>query len=85
MAGLGAVLSEYPEDVVAVACDPRTGIARRSKWLPTIAEVSEFCEELMRPRREHEAWQRRVREQISEREAVFGKTVHGSVSNKQGD
>lgn len=44
IAGLAAVLAEYPESVIEFVTDPRTGIARRLKWLPSIAEVAEACD-----------------------------------------
>lgn len=44
VAGLAAVLSEYDPAVVDYVCDPRTGIARRLKWLPTIAEIADECD-----------------------------------------
>ena len=45
MNSLGAVLEEFPDEVVVYVTDPRTGIQRRSKWPPTISEVIEACEE----------------------------------------
>lgn len=44
MISLGAVLEQFPEEVVVYVTDPRTGIQRRSKWPPTISEVLEACE-----------------------------------------
>jgi hypothetical protein len=46
-----AVLSDYPLDVIEAAVDPRTGLPSQCKWLPTVAEVKEFCEARMRPKR----------------------------------
>jgi hypothetical protein len=46
-----AVLSDYPLDVIEAAVDPRTGLPAQSKWLPTVAEVKDFCEARMIPRR----------------------------------
>jgi hypothetical protein len=42
---LGAVLEQYPEEVITYICDPRTGIQRRLKWPPTISEMVEACDE----------------------------------------
>lgn len=48
-AAVGAVLGTYPRHIVELATDPRTGIALKSKFLPTLSEVNEFCEaELVR-------------------------------------
>lgn len=42
---LGAVLEQYPDEVIAYVCDPRTGIQRRSKFPPTISEMVEACDD----------------------------------------
>ncbi len=42
---LGAVLEQYPDEVITYICDPRTGIQRRSKFPPTISEMVEACDE----------------------------------------
>lgn len=42
-AAITAVLSEYPAEVIQHVTDPRTGIARKINWLPTIAEVDAAC------------------------------------------
>lgn len=42
---LGAVLEQYPNEVITYICDPRTGIQRRSKWPPTISEMVEACDD----------------------------------------
>lgn len=46
---LVAMLSNYPEAVVMRVTDPRTGLAGRSQWLPTIFEVRLACEGEMKP------------------------------------
>lgn len=38
------VLSEYSEEVVAYVTDPRTGIQRRNKFPPNLAEIGEACD-----------------------------------------
>ena len=38
------VLAEYDEEVIRRVTDPREGVARTLKWMPTIAEVSEACD-----------------------------------------
>lgn len=57
---LAAVLTGYPEAVVNRVADPRTGIAGRSQFLPTIAEARHACEAEMKPIRAAE--ERRARE-----------------------
>jgi hypothetical protein len=44
-AAVAAILSEYDEETVAYVTDPRTGIARKSQWLPTIAELDKALAE----------------------------------------
>lgn len=60
---LGAVLEQYPDEVITYVCDPRTGIQRRSKWPPTISEMVEACDD----HREFLAKQRAPRPAFQER------------------
>ncbi len=53
---LGAILEQYPDEVITYVCDPRTGIQRRSKWPPTISEMVEACDD-------HQAFLERLRKQ----------------------
>src|SRR4051812_28055790 len=41
---LGVVLSDYPEEVIRYVTDPRTGLQRKLKFPPSIAEVIEACD-----------------------------------------
>jgi hypothetical protein len=43
-AAIAAILTEYPPEVIRIATDPRTGIARKSKWMPNPAEMAEECD-----------------------------------------
>jgi hypothetical protein len=43
-AAIASILAGYPRSVVERATDPRTGIASESKFLPSVAEVREFCD-----------------------------------------
>jgi hypothetical protein len=63
-AALASVLASYPQEVSYRVTDPRTGIAGRSKWLPTVAEVREACEAEMAPYRAEEA--RKARREATE-------------------
>lgn len=49
VAGVAAVLSDYPAEVVQAVVDPRNGLPSRTQWLPTIAEVKTACEAAMAP------------------------------------
>lgn len=44
VAAVAAILNEYPPAVIDYVTDPRTGLANRLKWLPTVAEVREACD-----------------------------------------
>ena len=61
---LGAVLEQYPNEVITYVCDPRTGIQRRSKFPPTISEMVEACDD----HREFLAKQRAHRPAFKERQ-----------------
>lgn len=63
IAGVVAVLAEYPAEVVAIVTDPRRGLATRCKFLPTIAELTEALEGEMRPHRM--AWQQEREKRIA--------------------
>ena len=45
LAQLGMVLERYPDEIIRHITSPVTGIQRRSKFPPTIAEVAEACDE----------------------------------------
>jgi len=59
---VASVLSCYPEPIAYRVTDPRTGLAGRSQWLPTVAEVRAACEAEMAPTRAAEARLRRQAE-----------------------
>ena len=44
-AAITAILAEYPPEVIQHVTDPRTGIARKIKFLPSIPELDEACKE----------------------------------------
>lgn len=44
LTSLGAVLEQYPNEVVIYVTDPRTGVQRGSKFPPTISEIVEACD-----------------------------------------
>lgn len=64
------MLTQYPVSVVLDVTSPLTGIAAKSIWLPSVAEVREACEEAMGPI-DRQREQRRVeREQFESRTAL---------------
>jgi hypothetical protein len=40
-----SVFEDYPDPIIIFATDPKTGVQRRCKWPPKLAEVVEFCDE----------------------------------------
>ena len=45
VAGLTAILTDYPEKVVGYVADPRTGVAKEyPNGLPNIGQIKEFCD-----------------------------------------
>lgn len=68
-AAISAVLAEYPPEVVHRVTDPRTGVARKVKFLPSVAEVVEACEAEVKPIYEAMARQRQQKQAARDREA----------------
>lgn len=66
-AALATLFSDYPRDVIVYATDPRTGLASAFKWLPQIAEVRQFLEDIMEPRRREADRRRRADQQMLDR------------------
>lgn len=63
-----AVMSDYSIDVVRKICDPRSGLPSKCKWLPSIAEIKEACEEEIAPMLRERARQAQLKKQFEERE-----------------
>lgn len=76
MTSLGAVLEQFPDDVIIYITDPRTGIQRRSKWPPTISEVIEVAEQ----HQEHLARLRAPRLVVKNREPELCDLSPGSMA-----
>lgn len=69
LAALAAIMAEYPEDIVRVVTDPRSGLPSRSKWLPTVCEVRAECDRIAGDRARTVEASRRREQQFAEREA----------------
>ncbi len=67
---VAALLCEYPKTTAISCTDPLHGIATKTKFVPTIAELVAWLE----PNQRHMAWsvefERRSREQLREREKM---------------
>lgn len=72
---LGAILSDFPEEVVIYVTSPRTGMQRRSKWPPTISEIVTACEE-------HQGFLKRHR---TEKPLVVQRLIHEPAEPTPGD
>jgi hypothetical protein len=60
ISALVAVLAGYPPEIVARVSDPVRGVVSKSKFLPTVAELTDACEADMAPLRRR--W-REIKEQ----------------------
>lgn len=68
VAAITAVLARYPEHVITSVTHPATGLPKMISWLPTIKEVSDACEETVRPEREHALRMQQEKQQIESRD-----------------
>lgn len=64
---VAAVLARFPEDIVVYVTDPRTGLASKSDWMPTVREVSEECVRIYAEQAEQHKARERDRAQIEAR------------------
>ncbi len=46
IASIAAILARHSPEIVIELTDPRTGLAAKTDWLPTVKEVNEACESL---------------------------------------
>jgi hypothetical protein len=66
---VAAVLSTYPPEIVKRITDPRTGLAGRSKFLPTVSEIREECERIASAEAAAVERNLRIERQLAERKA----------------
>lgn len=81
---LGSVLENYPEWVVAEVSHPKTGIQRKIKFSPSIAEIVEGCEAALEPQRRAEAKATEVEKQLKERDEWEAKQRASPVVGRAG-
>ena len=74
-AGVIAVLSSYPMEIIRLVCDPRRGIPSKVKWLPTLAEIKAECEAWHAPMRELASRNESIKQQLEEREHLEAEQV----------
>jgi hypothetical protein len=73
------VLCRYPEAIVAEVCGPGVGIQTRQKWLPTVSELREACEQVLAER------QARERRELLGRHRVLIDTPRGLAPETQSE
>lgn len=82
-AAVVAVLSDYPEDVVAHVCDPRRGLPATNQWLPTVAEVRLACENRAHRLASEREREQRIERQLSERELEERREAESKASGER--
>ena len=94
MAAMTALLSKYPGPVIRAVCNPESGLPRRHKFLPTIAELGECLDiaqsVLVRPairaaREEKPIFPVEHRNKISEKLSVMLKNLGAGPQLKDGE
>lgn len=65
-----AVLTRYPVDVVMAVTEPATGLPSTLKWLPSIAEITEACNERTNVRESRIDTTGRIESQLHERKRL---------------
>jgi|SRR5579859_1013667 len=68
VAAIAATLARYSEQIITDVTHPVSGLPSRSKWLPTVKEVFDACEEIADRDRQQVARERRIAEQLAARE-----------------
>lgn len=70
VAGITEMLMCYPAYVAHLACHPVQGLPARHKWMPTIAEVKVFCDEMVRNRYAERRRAEAINHQLDERKRL---------------
>jgi hypothetical protein len=71
LAQLGIVLQRYSDTVIVEATSPMTGLQHTCKFPPSIAEATQFCDELKRRSTYASKWDEHSRKQLDEREEAL--------------
>lgn len=64
---IAKVLTDYPRQVATICADPGRGIASKTKFLPSVAEIVAWCEEKTEPLYRHSEREQRIADQLRER------------------
>ena len=65
---MAQLLTRYPRMVALRCAHPIDGVIRECKFLPTVAEAIRWLEREQMPMRNADAWERRSRDQLADRE-----------------
>lgn len=68
VASVAAVLSRYSTEIVMHVTDPRTGLAVKGDWLPTVREVATECDRLAAEDRRRQNRAAQIEAQLLERQ-----------------
>lgn len=82
LGALADLLAKYPRNVATRCCDPARGVARETRFLPTVADVVGWCERETEPLRRDVDYERRVDRQFRERDAWRAETVGDGLKAK---
>jgi len=80
-----AVLSDFPREVVDFVIDPRTGILGTSKWMPSVAEIKEACENAHRKICEDRERERRIEAQLAARDETYASPLDAAKLKQLAD
>jgi hypothetical protein len=67
---MAALLCQYPRVVALLCANPIKGVATKTTFIPTVAEVVKFCEPLTADLLRSVARENRIKEQLDERDRV---------------
>jgi hypothetical protein len=68
VAAISATLARYSEEIITAVTHPVSGLPSKKTWLPTVKEVFDACEEQANRSYQAEARERRIKDQLAERE-----------------
>lgn len=67
---IASVLMQYPRSVAVRCADPANGVARKTKFVPTVAEVVAWCDPHIESMRDIAAFEARTERQLRERRQI---------------
>ena len=67
---IARTLLDYPRNVALQCADPVNGVTRKTKFLPTVADVVAWCEHEQEPYRTASNWEYNTRKQFALRDQI---------------